>query len=1146
MAAWGTVVLRALAVLVAAVAVGHAGVAVAETSVGPRQSSPIALTSDNRFVVNVNPDAHSITAFEVHKHRLVRVGDVAVGGDPSSIAIKPGKGDTYTMYVANALDGTVSVVTLNPFSFRVTRTIAVGAEPSAVALSPNGTRLYVANSSSNTLSVINTANNRVIDTIDLSPFGTAPRAIGVTNNGNNNDADETIFVALFFGQLRPGKTAANETEDDQREGRVVAISAATNQVIGTQNPVTLAPIVDTGFNANGRLSPGPGQVPNVASTNPQTFTTRTDAFPNQLAAVAIHPTLARTYVVSTGASPNGPFRFNSNSQGLVSVFNTQTRLEVTAAQTDPNVRRRAPLNLNQGINLATTPAPRLFLSNPVAMAWRPDGSDAWVVIQNSDVVVRLTVDANGIPTVGAPLAAGPSAIVRVDLQDTDKQPGKAPRGIVINSKGDRAFVFNFITRSVTTIDISNATAPTIVDTARSSPLPRRGTQEAVAHLGAELFFTGRGPDGRMSQESWGGCILCHPNGRADGVTWHFDAGPRQTIALDGMFNKKNPADQRALNWSAVRDENHDFELNTRGVFGGRGLIDDDRLFLAIGGATGTTPTDSGLIEQFQQFTGTVSTANDLVLGANLPTLLGARRDFAIATLSDDRVFIIGGRSGPIFGSLVGAADAVLEFNPRTNVIRRRSSSGFTLRHSLGAGAVLTSQGIRIYAVGGYDSTSATAAPVATVQEYNPFTDTWRTVAPLPTAVAEFGIAVAGGINTADPLQLIHVVSGNTGTTVAPSVANPNPVQRFQADPVGQGTWSTFPAAGLTPRRNHGVGWVLRVVSNRLIVIGGQDASGTVLSSVQELQTTQVPTPNVTLVNTPHTDLPAPRTRFGIGTTLTTNQIYIMGGFDAAGADTSTIFQLTVGDNGPVPGPAGTPSGAFVNRGNLSVARRGLQVSTPPGVTNFLPVRNSGRDPRQDAIAVWIALKVRSARAPVSALDPAAVRGRQLFGQVGLVQANFSCATCHGGTKWTRSTVDYAPPPSPDINLGPLGGPIGNERIIGAELRQTQAQPNLGVLLNVGTFTLGGGRTNELRVNLADIGATAAPLGANGFNIPSLLSVHESAPYFYSGLAQTLEAVLNGTTDTNGGVQHHFVQDPDKRKDLLQFLRSIDQRTPTFP
>jgi hypothetical protein len=266
----------------------------------------------------------------------------------------------------------------------------------------------------------------------------------------------------------------------------------------------------------------------------------------------------------------------------------------------------------------------------------------------------------------------------------------------------------------------------------------------------------------------------------------------------------------------------------------------------------------------------------------------------------------------------------------------------------------------------------------------------------------------------------------------------------------------------------------------------------------------------------------------------------MGGVDSGGADQSTIFELTTGANGPVAGPKGTPSGFWATRGNLSIARRGLQVTTPPGVTNFLPVKSSGRDPRQDAIAVWIAQNVRSARAPVSPTNASAMAGRTLFGQVGLVVPGFSCATCHGGPKWTRSIVDYTEPPSPEVGLG-----LGNERVIGAELRQTLTQgPN--VLINVGTFTLGGGRTNEIRFSGADISQAIAPLGANGFNIPSLLSAHETAPYFYSGLAQTLEEVLDGSQDSFGGVRHHFVLSPAQRADLIEFLMSIDGTTPIFP
>src|SRR5204863_7830232 len=258
-----------------------------------------------------------------------------------------------------------------------------------------------------------------------------------------------------------------------------------------------------------------------------------------------------------------------------------------------------------------------------------------------------------------------------------------------NSAGTRVFVSNFVSRSITAVDISSPTAPVVIGTALSSALPVAGSIEETAQVGAELFFTGRGPQGRMSSESWGGCIVCHPNGRSDNVTWMFDAGPRQTIPLDGTFNKANPADQRILNWSAVRDENQDFELNTRGVFGGRGLIDDDRLLLAFGGASGASPTDTGLIQQFQQFTGAVTTTNDLAGGAALPSSLTARRDFAIATLDDDRIFIIGGRAGAGQGTLV-TSNAVQEFNPRTNVLATRSSTGFTPRHSFGAAAVRTS------------------------------------------------------------------------------------------------------------------------------------------------------------------------------------------------------------------------------------------------------------------------------------------------------------------------------------------------------------------------------------------------------------------------------------------------------------------------
>src|SRR5262249_3285087 len=155
----------------------------------------------------------------------------------------------------------------------------------ALVLSPNGTRLYVANSASNSLTVIDTKTEDVVASVDLSLYGTSPRALAVTNDGDNSDDDETIYVSMFLGQWRPGKPAVNEGQDDERQGRVVAISAATNTPSSSPNPVVLEPMASVGFNSNGKLAPAAGIVPNVPSTNPQTFTTPTGAFPNQLAAI---------------------------------------------------------------------------------------------------------------------------------------------------------------------------------------------------------------------------------------------------------------------------------------------------------------------------------------------------------------------------------------------------------------------------------------------------------------------------------------------------------------------------------------------------------------------------------------------------------------------------------------------------------------------------------------------------------------------------------------------------------------------------------------------------------------------------------------------------------------------------------------------
>ena len=92
-----------------------------------------------------------------------------------------------------AATGTASRVDL--LAGQVTHTIRVGLHPTALAWNETARRLYVANSNSDSISVVDTAKNAVAATFDLRPFaestpGLAPTALALSTDG------KTLFVAL--------------------------------------------------------------------------------------------------------------------------------------------------------------------------------------------------------------------------------------------------------------------------------------------------------------------------------------------------------------------------------------------------------------------------------------------------------------------------------------------------------------------------------------------------------------------------------------------------------------------------------------------------------------------------------------------------------------------------------------------------------------------------------------------------------------------------------------------------------------------------------------------------------------------------------------------------------------------------------------
>jgi YVTN family beta-propeller protein len=529
------------------------------------RSTPIALTPDDKFVWAVNRENNSVSVLDVRNDLNQKVREIPVGVEPRALAITP---NNQKVYVTNMVSGTVSVI--NASTYSLLRIITVGTEPFGCALTPDSSKLYVANFNSDTVSVINTTTDQVIKTIPVPVANSKPRAIAVST-------DNKVYVTSFLAHLRnDGRTIdQKEGRDDGKEGRVTVISSTTDTVLGT---VVLEPVADTGFLSNGSV------LDRIPTTDPPTFTFTTGCFPNLLQGITIKG--GHAYVPNVGSSPNGPFRFNVNVQGLISVIDTAT--DVDAGVT---------LNMNRGVPFENIEQ-KLFNTTPITIAFKNGANEGFVVLGGVDRIVRVVLAADGTPSINAPTALLPpgtlSNIIRIEV-------GKFPVGIAINSTDTRAYVLNFISRDVSAVDISG-NDPSLyheIKKIQAASLPTPGTQAAIIHLGHELFNTSIGPEGtiptskrpggRMSDTGWGNCYNCHPDGLHDGVTWLFPDGPRQTISMESTGEHPQPTGsqlnangapllpafkQRPLNWSAVRDEVQDFELNIRAVSGGEGLITD--------------------------------------------------------------------------------------------------------------------------------------------------------------------------------------------------------------------------------------------------------------------------------------------------------------------------------------------------------------------------------------------------------------------------------------------------------------------------------------------------------------------------------------------------------------------------------------------
>lgn len=209
------------------------------------EPSGIALNLAGTLAYVSNSGTNSLFVIDTNSSSILSQYDV--GNLPDAVAVSP---DGTKLYVSNFNNGqyagTVSVLAANTGT--LLGTIAVGNGPWGLALSPDGSFLYVSNSYDNTVSVVNALTFSVVSTLSVgqTPFGIAASPDGtkvyVVNSNDNSvsviDAKtKRVIQDILVGNIPKGIAISPDGKAvyvaNWQDGTISIIDTSSEEVVQT-------------------------------------------------------------------------------------------------------------------------------------------------------------------------------------------------------------------------------------------------------------------------------------------------------------------------------------------------------------------------------------------------------------------------------------------------------------------------------------------------------------------------------------------------------------------------------------------------------------------------------------------------------------------------------------------------------------------------------------------------------------------------------------------------------------------------------------------------------------------------------------------------------------------------------------------------
>lgn len=486
--------------------------------------SPLALTPDGKKLLAVNTPDNRLEVFVISRPKQtprsnqspreplpLAGGSVPVGLDP--VSVRPRTNDE--AWVVNQISDTISIVNLR--TMNVVRTLNTEDEPADVVFAGSPVRAFVTCAQASKLMVFDPADLNAAPAI-LDIEGEEPRAMAVSPDGSK------VYIAVFesgnkttiLGAHGQGSVVQNPTGPYAGQDPPPNDGVNFNPPINPELPVEPPPMglivkknalgewwddntgnwteFVTGLSAviSGRIV-GWDMIDNdviVVDANTLQMSALTGMM-NECMALGVNPASGNVTVVGTEAT--NQIRFEPI---LKSRF-VRVNLAI-GSEADPD----APtvLDLNPHLDYsdaqiaeqadAGTASQALrdqSLGDPRGIVWTADGAVGYVSGMGSNNVIEI--DSAGA-RVGNPI-----------------EVGEGPTGLALNAGGSRLYVLNKFSSSISVVD----TATSAVLTTLSMHDP----SSAAIKTGRKFQYNTHLTSG-LGQVS---CASCHVDGRADRIAW---------------------------------------------------------------------------------------------------------------------------------------------------------------------------------------------------------------------------------------------------------------------------------------------------------------------------------------------------------------------------------------------------------------------------------------------------------------------------------------------------------------------------------------------------------------------------------------------------------------------------------------------------